>query len=93
MLLFRGGGFRCLLDAVLAIEALDASRRIDQPLLAGIERMTIRAHLDVKLTRPSNEFRRYFRMRTSLRTDGIRDGLQLSSKLSLVSADKIPSPR
>ncbi len=83
--------FRRLLDAVLAVEAFHPARRIDQPLLASVERMTVRAHLDVKLARRSSESRRYFRMRTSLRSDGIRDGLQLSSEsLRIASQDTIP---
>jgi hypothetical protein len=52
MLLF-GSGFRRLfgrlLDAVLAIEPLDASRCIDQTLRASVKRMALRADLDVKL--------------------------------------------
>ena len=48
-MLFLRGGFRGLLDAVLAVEAFHAPRGIDQPLLAGVKRMTVRAHLDVKL--------------------------------------------
>jgi len=38
-----------LLQSVLALEALDAARRVDQPLLAGVERMAVRADLDVQL--------------------------------------------
>jgi len=49
MLLFRGGRFRRLLESVLAIETFHASCRIDQPLLAGVERMTVGTDLDVKL--------------------------------------------
>jgi hypothetical protein len=49
MLLLCGGGFRGLLDAVFAVEALYAARRIDQPLLAGVKGMAIRAHLDMHL--------------------------------------------
>jgi hypothetical protein len=49
MLLLCGGGFWGLLDAVFAVEALYAARRIDQPLLAGVKGMTIRAHLDMHL--------------------------------------------
>src|ERR1700733_1547175 len=56
MLLLRGGfrallgdRFRSFLEAVLTIEALDPAGGIDQPLLAGIKRMAVRAHLDVKL--------------------------------------------
>src|ERR1700720_949993 len=52
MLLF-GSGFRRLfsrlLDAVLAIKPLDASRCIDQTLRASVKRMALRADLDVKL--------------------------------------------
>src|SRR5271156_333407 len=52
MLLF-GGSFRRLLgrllDAVLAIEPLDAPRGIDQALRASVKRMALRADLDVKL--------------------------------------------
>src|SRR5258707_5529637 len=52
MLLF-GSGFRRLfgrlLDAILAIEPLDASRCIDQTLRASVKRMALRADLDVKL--------------------------------------------
>jgi hypothetical protein len=52
MLLF-GSGFRRLfsrlLDAVLAIEPLDASCGIDQALCASVERMALRADLDMKL--------------------------------------------
>ncbi len=55
MLLLRDG-FRALLDAVLAIEAFDTSRSIDQPLLAGVKRMTVRAHLDVKLVHRGTSF-------------------------------------
>jgi hypothetical protein len=55
MLLLRGG-FRALLDAVLAVEALDPARGIDQPLLAGIKRMAVRAHLDMKLVRGRASF-------------------------------------
>jgi len=36
-----------LLLAVTTIEALDAAGRIDQALLSGIERMAIRAELDL----------------------------------------------
>jgi hypothetical protein len=38
-----------LLDAVLALESLDAAGRIDQALLAGIERMAVRTDFDMKL--------------------------------------------
>jgi hypothetical protein len=38
-----------LLDAVLALEALDAPRGIDQPLLSSVKRVAARAYLDVKL--------------------------------------------
>src|SRR6202451_4707193 len=52
MLLF-GSGFRRLLsrllDAVLAIEPLDAPRGIDQALCASVKGMALRADLDVKL--------------------------------------------
>ena len=52
-MLLLGGGFRRLfgrlLDAVLAIEPLDASRGIDQALCASVKRMALRADLDVKL--------------------------------------------
>jgi hypothetical protein len=52
MLLF-GSGFRrllsWLLDAVLAIEPLDAPRGIDQALCASVKGMALRADLDVKL--------------------------------------------
>src|ERR1022692_765691 len=57
MLLLRGR-FRRLLDAVLTGEAFDASRGIDQPLLAGVERMTVGAHLDVKLIDRGTSFER-----------------------------------
>src|SRR5260221_8893048 len=43
-----GDRFRRLLEAVLAIEAFDATRGIDQPLRAGIKRMALRADLDVQ---------------------------------------------
>src|SRR5258706_6290339 len=56
MLLFGGCGLGRLLDAVLAIEALDASRSIDQPLLAGIKRMAVRAHFDVHLIHGRTSF-------------------------------------
>src|SRR5271169_2472577 len=56
MLLLRDC-FRALLDAVLAIEALDSSGGIDQPLLAGVKRMTVRAHLDVKLVHCGTSFK------------------------------------
>ena len=55
MLLLRDG-FRALLDAVLAVEAFDTSRSIDQSLLAGVKRMTVRAHLDVKLVHRGTSF-------------------------------------
>ena len=55
MLLLRGG-FRALLDAVLAVEALDSAGGIDQSLLAGIKRMAVRAHLDMKLVRGRARF-------------------------------------
>ncbi len=52
-MLLLGCGFRRLfgrlLDAVLAIEPLDASRCIDQALRASVKRMALRADLDVKL--------------------------------------------
>jgi hypothetical protein len=38
-----------LLQSVLALEALDAPRGVDQALLAGVKRMTVRADLDVQL--------------------------------------------
>jgi hypothetical protein len=38
-----------LLQSVLALEALDASRGVDQTLLTGVKRMTVRADLDVQL--------------------------------------------
>src|SRR5277367_2120993 len=41
--------FGRLLDAVLAIEPLDAPRCIDQALRASVKRMALRADLDVKL--------------------------------------------
>src|ERR1700735_1304513 len=50
---FLVAGFACLLgrllDAVLAIEPLDAPRCIDQALRASVKRMAFRADLDVKL--------------------------------------------
>src|SRR5713226_6127911 len=52
MLVFCGlfdGRFHRFLDAVLAIEALDAACGIDQPLRASIKRMALRANLDVQL--------------------------------------------
>jgi len=49
MLLFGSGSFRRLLNPVLAIEALDAPRSIDQPLLASVEGMAVRTNLDMKL--------------------------------------------
>jgi len=52
-MLLLGGGFRRffgrLLDAVLAIEPLDAPRGIDQALCASVKGMALRADLDVKL--------------------------------------------
>src|SRR5260370_39195887 len=52
-MLLLGGCFRRLfgrlLDAVLAIEPLDATRGIDQALCASIKRMALRADLYVKL--------------------------------------------
>src|SRR5260221_3925545 len=52
-MLLLGGGFRGLfgrlLDAVLAIEPLDAPRGIDQTLCASVKGMALRADLDVKL--------------------------------------------
>src|SRR5258708_25368984 len=52
-MLLLGGGFRCLfgwlLDAVLAIEPLDAPCGIDQALCASVKGMALRADLDVKL--------------------------------------------
>jgi len=39
-----------LLQSVLALEALDPACRVDQPLLASVERMAVRADLDVKLS-------------------------------------------
>lgn len=39
-----------LLDAVFAFETLDPSRSIDQALLAGVKRMTFRAHFHVHFT-------------------------------------------
>jgi hypothetical protein len=56
MLLWRDG-FRALLEAVLAIEALNSSSGIDQPLLAGVKRMTVRAHFDVKLVHCGTSFK------------------------------------
>ena len=38
-----------LLQSVLALEALDAPCGVDQTLLAGVKRMTVRADLDVQL--------------------------------------------
>jgi hypothetical protein len=38
-----------LLHAVFALEALDPAGRIDQPMLAGVKRMAVRADLDVNL--------------------------------------------
>ena len=38
-----------LLDAVLAVESLDATRGIDEALGAGVKGMAFRANLDVKL--------------------------------------------
>jgi hypothetical protein len=55
-MLFLRGGFRVLLDTVLAVEAFDTSRGIDQPLLAGVKRMTVRAYLDVKLVDRATSF-------------------------------------
>jgi hypothetical protein len=52
MLLFGSGFCRLLgrlLDAVFAIEPLDAPRGIDQALRASVKRMALRADLDVKL--------------------------------------------
>jgi hypothetical protein len=52
-MLLLGGSFRRLLgrllDAVLAIEPLDAPSGIDQALCASIKRMALRADLDLKL--------------------------------------------
>src|ERR1035437_598997 len=52
-MLLLGGCFRGLfgrlLDAVLAINQLDAPRCIDQALRASVKRMTLRADLDVQL--------------------------------------------
>jgi len=45
-----------LLHAVFALEALDASRRIDQALLAGVKRMASRAYFDMKLARRRTGF-------------------------------------
>src|SRR5215472_13429505 len=42
-------GAQMLLQSVLALEALDAPRGVDQTLLAGVKRMTVRADLDVQL--------------------------------------------
>lgn len=57
MLLFSGGGFSTLLDAVLAVESLDSSGSIDQPLLAGVKRMAIRAHFDMHLVNGRTRFK------------------------------------
>ena len=38
-----------LLHSVFALEALDPARGIDQAMLTGIKRMTLRAHFDVYL--------------------------------------------
>ena len=52
-MLLLGGRFGWLvgrlLDAVLAIEALDAAGGIDQALRASIKGMALRADLDVEL--------------------------------------------
>ena len=46
-----------LLDAVLAVEPLDAARGIDEALGAGIKRMALRANLDVKLFQSRARFK------------------------------------
>ncbi len=46
-----------LLDAVLAVEPLDAARGIDEALGAGIKRMAFRANLDVKLFQSRARFK------------------------------------
>ena len=38
-----------LFNAVLALEALDTARCIDQALLPGVKRMTVRADFNVNL--------------------------------------------
>lgn len=46
-----------LLDAVLALESLDTAGRIDEPLLARIERMAVRANFDMKLSERGARFK------------------------------------
>ena len=46
-----------LLDAVLAVETLDATRGIDEALGAGVKRMAFRANLDMKLFQSRARFK------------------------------------
>lgn len=46
-----------LFHAVLALEALDTARSIDQPLLARVEGVTVRAYFDMQLTRRRASFK------------------------------------
>ena len=48
-LLSGSRGFGCWFFAIALIEAIDASRRIDQLLFAGEERVTSRANFDVQI--------------------------------------------
>lgn len=47
-----------LLDAVFALEALDPPRSIDQALLAGVKRMTFRAHFHVQFPHGGTRLKR-----------------------------------
>jgi hypothetical protein len=61
MLLLRAGHRRSFLgrflNPVLTIEPLDATRGIDQTLLAGVKRMTVRADFHVKLVHGRTGFK------------------------------------
>ena len=80
-MLLLGGSFRRLfgrlLDAVLAIEPLDASRGIDQPLFASIKRMALRADLDLKRFERRTSFEGVA-ARTDDCSGGIQDGFRFS---------------